>query len=225
MPGRVLGSKGGEGGERLWESGRGWLGIQGGAGDPEGGEAPSVSAVGSDRREVGLPGQDGGRGGVKIVRRPSLDSVPEAVHASERGVVWGEEVRPVSKYGEEEATGNAMAEEGSDAGPWGGKAFDEEEDSLGQGKAVPVVVGRVEGGGEPISQPSDHLGGPEEVVFQFDRGMRGRCPLARGPLVDKFCFGDREVHANVPAFCCYGGRWGTPDGSPPKRGRKCCGSL
>jgi len=28
-----------------------------------------------------------------------------------------------------------------------------------------VVVGRVEGGGESITQPSDHLGGPEEVVF------------------------------------------------------------
>ena len=30
---------------------------------------------------------------------------------------------------------------------------------------MPVVVGRVEGGGEPVSQPSDYLGGPEEVVF------------------------------------------------------------
>jgi len=30
---------------------------------------------------------------------------------------------------------------------------------------MPVVVGRVEGGGEPISQPPDHLGGPKEVVF------------------------------------------------------------
>jgi len=30
---------------------------------------------------------------------------------------------------------------------------------------MPIVVGRVEGGGEPIPQPSDHLGGPEEVVF------------------------------------------------------------
>jgi len=29
---------------------------------------------------------------------------------------------------------------------------------------MPVMVGRVEGGGEPISQPSDYLGGPEEVV-------------------------------------------------------------
>jgi len=151
MPGRVLGSKGGEGGERLWESGRGWLGIQGGAGDPEGGEAPSVSAVGSDRREVGLPGQDGGRGGVKIVRRPSLDSVPEAVHPSERSVIWGEEVGPISDYEEEEATGNAMAGEGSDASPWGGEAFDEGEDGLSQRKPMSVVVGRVEGGGEPVS--------------------------------------------------------------------------
>jgi len=70
---------------------------------------------------------------------------------------------------------------------------------------MPVVVGRVEGRGEPISQPSDYLGGPEEVVFQFDRGTRGRCPLAGGPPVDEFGLGDREGQANVPAFCCYGG--------------------
>ena len=30
---------------------------------------------------------------------------------------------------------------------------------------MPVVVGHVKGGGEPISQASDYLGGPEEVVF------------------------------------------------------------
>jgi len=36
---------------------------------------------------------------------------------------------------------------------------------------MPIVVGRVESGGEPISQPSNYLGGPEEVVFQFDWGM------------------------------------------------------
>jgi len=79
-----------------------------------------------------------------------------------------------------------MAEKGSDAGPWRGVAFDEGEDSLGQGKPMPVVVSRVEGGGEPISQPSDHLGGPEEVAFQFDRSTRGRCPLAGSPPVDEF---------------------------------------
>jgi len=64
-----------------------------------------------------------------------------------------------------------VAEEGSDAGPWRGEAFDEGEDCLGQGESVPIMVGGVEGGGEPKSQPSDHLGGSEEVVFQFDRGM------------------------------------------------------
>ena len=83
--------------------------------------------------------------------------MPEAVHAPECSIVRGEEVRPVSEYGEEEAAGNAVAEEGSDAGPWRGEAFDEGEDGLGQGEPVPVVVGRVDGGGEPISQRSDHL--------------------------------------------------------------------
>jgi len=33
---------------------------------------------------------------------------------------------------------------------------------------MPVMVGRVEAVGEPISQPSDYLGEPEEVVFEFD---------------------------------------------------------
>ena len=77
------------------------MALGGGAGDPEGSEAPSVSAVGSDGGEAGLPGQDGRRGGVKIVRRPSLDSVPEAIHPSERSLIRGEEVGPISQYGEE----------------------------------------------------------------------------------------------------------------------------
>jgi len=100
VPGRVLGPKGREGGEGLWESGRGRAGVQGGAGHPEGGKAPPVSAVGDDGGEAGFPGKDGGGGGEEVVRGPSLDPVPEAVHASERGVVWGEEVRPVCEYGE-----------------------------------------------------------------------------------------------------------------------------
>jgi len=205
VPRRVLCPKGGEGGEGLWESGRGRASVRGGAGNSEGSKAPPVSAVGDNGGEAGLSGKDGCGGGQEVVRGPSLDPVPEAVPASEHGVVWGEEVRPVSEYGEEEATGNAMPEEGSDAGPWGGESFDEGEDRLGQGKPVPVGVGRVDGGGEPISQPSDHLGVPEEVVFQFDQGTRGRCSLARVPPVDEFGFGDREGHANVPDFCCYGG--------------------
>ena len=57
--------------------------------------------------------------------------MPEAVQASERSVVRGEEVCSVSKYGEEEATGDAMTEEGSDAGPRGGEARDEGEDGPG----------------------------------------------------------------------------------------------
>jgi len=66
--------------------------------------------------------------------------VPEAVHACERCIVRGEEVGSVGKYREEEAVGNAVAEEGSDACSWGGVAFDEGEDGLGQREPVPVVV-------------------------------------------------------------------------------------
>jgi len=131
VPGRVLCPEGGEGGEGLWESGRGRVGAWGGAGNSEGGAASPISAVGDHGREASLTRQDGGGGGEEVVRGPSLDHVPEAVHASERSVVWCEEVCSVSEYGEEEATGDAMAEERADAGPWGGEAFDEGEDCLG----------------------------------------------------------------------------------------------
>jgi len=57
--------------------------------------------------------------------------VTEGIDASERSVVRGEEVCPVGEYGEEEAAGDAVAEERSDAGPWGGEAFDEGQNGLG----------------------------------------------------------------------------------------------
>jgi len=70
--------------------------------------------------EACLSGQDGGGGGEEVVCGPSLDPVPEAVHAPERSIVRGEEVCTIGEYGEEEATGDAGAEEDPDAGPWGG---------------------------------------------------------------------------------------------------------
>jgi len=82
MPGGISGSEGGQGWERLWESGRGRVCVRGGTGDPEGGETSLLFAVGDDGGEAGLTGQDGGGGGEEVVRGPSLDPVPEAVHAS-----------------------------------------------------------------------------------------------------------------------------------------------
>jgi len=205
VPGRVLGPKGGEGGEGLRESGRARDGARGGAGNSEGGKASPVSAVGDDGGEAGLAREDGGGGGNELVRSPSLDPVPEAVHASERSVVRGEEVCSIGEYGEEEGTGDAVAAEGSDAGPWGGEAFDEGKDCLGQGEPRLVVVGRVGGGVEPVPQPSYNLGGPEEEVFQFDWGVEVRSALAGGQPVDEFSFRDQEGHPNVLAPCCYGG--------------------
>jgi len=70
--------------------------------------------------------------------------MPEAVHASEHGVVWGEVVGSVTEYGKEEAVGDTVAEEGSDACPWGGNALDEGEDCLGSGEPVSEVVSRGE---------------------------------------------------------------------------------
>ena len=131
VPGGVLGPEGGEGGKRLWESGRGRIGVRGGAGNSESGEASSVPAVGDNGGEASLSGQDGGGGGEEVICGPSLDPVPEAVHASERSVVRGEEICTISEYGEEEATGDAVAEERSDAGSGGGEALDEGENGLG----------------------------------------------------------------------------------------------
>jgi len=99
VPRGVLGPEGGEGGEGLRESGRSRVGIRGGAGDSEGGKAPSIPAVRDDGGEARLAGQDGGGGGEKIIRGPSLDPVPEAIHASEGRIIWGKEVGTVGEYG------------------------------------------------------------------------------------------------------------------------------
>jgi len=45
MPGRVLGSEGGEGGKRGREPSRSWVRVWGGAGHHEGGQPSSVPAV------------------------------------------------------------------------------------------------------------------------------------------------------------------------------------
>jgi len=45
----------------------------------------------------------------KVVRRPSLDSVPKAIHAPGCSVCWGEEVSSVCEYWAEEAGGDAVA--------------------------------------------------------------------------------------------------------------------
>jgi len=54
-------------------------------------------------------GKYGGGCSIEIVRCRSLDPVPEAVYASDRGGVWSEEVGTICEYGEEEAAGNAVA--------------------------------------------------------------------------------------------------------------------
>jgi len=79
-----------------------------GAGDPQGRKGPSVPAVAIDRGKAGFAGEGGGWRGEKIVRFPRLDSVPEAVHASECGGVGSEEIGTVGKYGNEEGVGDAV---------------------------------------------------------------------------------------------------------------------
>jgi len=131
VPGGVLGHEGGEEGEGLWECGRGRVGVRGGAGNTEGAKSPPVPAGGNNRGEAGLASWDRGQSGEKVIPCPSFDPVPEAVHVSECSVVWGEEVGSVGEYGQEEAVGNAVAEEGSDASPWGGEGFAKGEDGVG----------------------------------------------------------------------------------------------
>ena len=92
----------------------------GGAGNSEHGQASSLPTAGNDRGEAGFLGQDGGRCGAKTIGCQSLDSVAEGIHTSERGGVRGEEIGPVGENREEEAMGNPMAKEGSDARPGGG---------------------------------------------------------------------------------------------------------
>jgi len=87
---------------------QGWR-MGGGPGNSEGGQVSSLSAVGDDRRKAGLTGQNGGGGGEEVVRRPSLDPVPEAIHAPQRSVCRGEEVSPICEYGAEETSGDAVA--------------------------------------------------------------------------------------------------------------------
>jgi len=43
------------------------------------------------------------------------------------------------------------------------------------------------------------------VTLQFDGGLGAGGPLARGPPVDEFCFGDREGDTYVSALCGYEG--------------------
>ena len=50
--------------------------------------------------EGGLAGQDGGGSREETIPCPSLDSLPEAVHAPERGVVQGAQVCAVQEYRE-----------------------------------------------------------------------------------------------------------------------------
>jgi len=109
VSGRVVSSKGGEGGERWRESSRSWVGLWGGAGHPKGGQSSSVFAVRDDWGEACFACQDRGGGGVKAVGCPSLDPVPEAVHASKRSVSSGEEVGAIREYGVEETGGDAVA--------------------------------------------------------------------------------------------------------------------
>ena len=84
MSGRVLSSESVEGGEGWGQSGRGGIAGWGGAGDSEDGQLSSVSAVGDNGGKACFLGQDGGGGGKETVCRPSLDSMPETIHAPER---------------------------------------------------------------------------------------------------------------------------------------------
>lgn len=95
VPGRVLGSVGGEGGRGGWEPGRGGVGVWVVAGNSEGVQAPSLSVVGDDGGRASFARHDWGVRGEEVVRSSSLVSVPEGVHISECGNVGGEKISPI----------------------------------------------------------------------------------------------------------------------------------
>ena len=72
------------------------------------------------------------------------------------------------------------------------------------------MVGGGEGGGEPVSQPSNDAGWVEKVSLKLNGGRQGRGCLAGGPPVDEFGFGDQEGHTYVPASCGDGGEEALP---------------
>jgi len=131
VPRRVLSPELVEGGEGWCKDGSGRVASWGGAGDPGGGQLSSVPAVGNNKGEACFAGQDGRRGGEKVVRCPSLHPRPKAVHSPEWRGVRGEQVDPLGKYWKEEAISDVVAEVGPDARPRGGQAFDKGEDGLG----------------------------------------------------------------------------------------------
>jgi len=83
--------------------------------------------------------------------------------------------------------------------------FDEGEDGLGQAESMPEVVGGSKGGGEPVPQPSNKLGGVEELSFQFNAGPWEGGPFAGGSPIDEFSSVDREGHTNASTSCSDGG--------------------
>ena len=118
--GRVLGSEECERGGSWREPASSWVLSWRGAGNPKGSQGCSVSAVGDDREEEGLSGQDRSRGGEEGVGGPSLDPVPEALHASHGVGVMCNEVGLVGGYVEETALPDMMAEKMSDTSAGGG---------------------------------------------------------------------------------------------------------
>jgi len=64
---------------------------------------------------AGFPGSHDGRDGEECIGGPSLDAMPEAIHRFEGAGVWGKEVGPLGKYGEEGTLGDVVAEKRSDA--------------------------------------------------------------------------------------------------------------
>jgi len=60
------------------------------------------------------------------------------------------------------------------------------------------VGGGVKSTSEPVPEPPKQVAGPEQFSFDLNGGEAPWCvPLARGPPVYEFCFGDREGDPNA----------------------------
>jgi len=151
--------------KRCWKPGGGCVDLRWGAHHPKAGQAVLVRKEEVMWGEAGFNGQDVGRGAGEAIRGPSLDLVPEGRELSRHVNGGFESIRAVAEDGKEERGGQLVAQERGQTHPRGGEPLYGHESSFGFSQSLGKVWGRGDGGGEPVSQPTDHvLGGKSPPV-------------------------------------------------------------
>ena len=169
--------------------------LRGGAHDPKVRQAPFVREEEVEWWKAGLNGYDVQWGGYEAVGSPSLDFVPEHCELSEHIDCGHENVRAVAEDGKEEGGGQSMTEEGGEADPRGGEAFNSHEGSLCLGQPFDKMGAGCDRGGEPVTQPPDLVLGREDRPVEVDRSIGDSVSVPGRAPVDEFCFWDREAYS------------------------------